>query len=81
MVKITVPTPLVALVTLATNTVISHEWGGNRNVITKKRIYPWSFVTQIFRNGGNHKTFEVMNKDNNKITELRTILQRESQNS
>jgi hypothetical protein len=74
-------TPLVAPVALYTNTVISHEWGENRNVITKKRIYPWSFVTQIFRNGDNHKTFEVMNKDNNNITELRTILQRESQNS
>ena len=81
MVKITVPTPLVVPVTLVTNMVISHEWGEDRNVITKKRIYQWSFVTQIFRNGGNHKTFEVMNKDNNKITELRTILQRESQNS
>jgi hypothetical protein len=29
----------------------------------------------------NNKYIQTLNKDNNKITELRTILQRESQNS
>jgi hypothetical protein len=35
-------------------------------------------VSPIFKKG---KRFEAVNKGNNKITELRTILQRESQNS
>jgi hypothetical protein len=48
-----------------TNSVISHERGKERIVITKKRTYPWSFVTQIFRkgkpsHGGDRKTFEAM---------------------
>jgi hypothetical protein len=30
------------------------------NVITTSEKYPWSFVTQIFRYGGDRKTFEVM---------------------
>jgi hypothetical protein len=45
-------------------------------------------VTQIFHNGqpghgGDRKSddFNLTNKGNNKITELRTILQRESPNS
>jgi hypothetical protein len=45
-----------------TNSVISHERGKE---IAKKRTYPWSFVTQIFRNGKpshgvDRKTFEAM---------------------
>jgi hypothetical protein len=36
---------------LVTNPVISHEWGKDRIVITTNGTYPWSFVTQIFRNG------------------------------
>jgi hypothetical protein len=38
-------------VNLVTNPVISHEWGKNREVLTKSGTYPWSFVTQIFHNG------------------------------
>jgi hypothetical protein len=34
-----------------TNSVISHERGKERIVIKKKRTCPWSFLTQIFRNG------------------------------
>jgi hypothetical protein len=33
-----------------TNLVISHGWGEDREVLTTGRTYPWSFVTQIFRN-------------------------------
>ena len=52
-------------VTLATNPVISHEWGKDRKVLATSGTYPWSFVTQMFRNGqtsrgGNRITFEVM---------------------
>jgi hypothetical protein len=52
-------------VNLVTNLVISHEWGENQEVFTTSGTYPWSFVTQIFRNcqpshGGDHKTFEVI---------------------
>ena len=52
-------------VNLATNPVISHEWGKDREVFTTGGTYPWSFVTQIFHNGqpshgGDRKTFEVM---------------------
>ena len=36
---------------LATHPVISHEGGKDRNVIKKNGAYPWSFVTNIFRNG------------------------------
>jgi hypothetical protein len=35
-------------VNLVTNTVISHEWGKDREVFTTSGTYPWSFVTQIF---------------------------------
>ena len=37
--------------TLATNTVISHEWGKERIVITTNGTYTWSFVPQILRKG------------------------------
>ena len=52
-------------VNLDTNPVISHEWGKDRELLTTRWTYPWSFVTQIFRNGqlshgGDRKTFEVM---------------------
>jgi len=52
-------------VTLATNSVICHEWGEDRVVITTNGTYSWLFVTQIFRNGqidhgGYRTTFEVM---------------------
>jgi len=30
---------------------ISHEWGKGQRAITSNETYPWSFVTQIFRNG------------------------------
>ena len=36
---------------LVTNSVISHEWEKDRIMITTKGAYPWSFVTQLFRNG------------------------------
>jgi hypothetical protein len=35
-------------VNLATNPVISHEWGKDREVFTKIGKYPWSSVTQVF---------------------------------
>jgi hypothetical protein len=35
-------------VNLVTNAVISHEWGKDREVLTIRGTYPWSFVTQIF---------------------------------
>ena len=48
-------------VTLYPNPVISDEWGKDRIVITTKRTYPMSSVTQIFCNHGDyHQTFEVM---------------------
>ena len=52
-------------VNLYTNPVISHEWEKNRELLTTRWTYPWSFVTQIFRNGhpshgGDCKTFEMM---------------------
>jgi hypothetical protein len=37
-------------VNLATNPVISHEQGKNREVFTRSGIHPWSLVTQIFHN-------------------------------
>ena len=43
-----------------TNPVISHKWGNDREVFTTSGTYPWSFVTQIFHNGGDRKMFEVM---------------------
>ena len=33
---------------LVTETVIRHEWGKNRIVITTNETYPWSFLTPIF---------------------------------
>jgi hypothetical protein len=30
--------------------MISHEWGKDRKVFTTSGIYPWSFVTKMFRN-------------------------------
>jgi hypothetical protein len=52
-------------VNLVTNTVISHKWGKDREVLTTSGTYPWSFMTQIVNNGqpshgGDRKTFEVM---------------------
>jgi hypothetical protein len=52
-------------VNLVTNSVISHESGKDREVLTTSGTYPWSFVTQIFHSGqpshgGDRKTFEVM---------------------
>jgi hypothetical protein len=55
-------------VNLVTNSVISREWGKDREVFTTSAwsgTYPWSFVTQIFHNGqpshgGNRTIFEVM---------------------
>jgi len=38
-------------VTLVTKTVIIHKRGNDRIVITTNGTYPWSFVTQILRNG------------------------------
>ena len=43
--------------------MISHEWGHDRIVLTTNGTHPWSFVTQVLRNGhgGDRKTFvEVM---------------------
>ena len=37
-------------VSLVTNPVISHERAKIRKVYMKSGTYPWSFVTQIFRN-------------------------------
>jgi hypothetical protein len=49
-------------VNLATNPVISREWGKDREVFTTSGTYPLSFVTQIFHNGhgSDRKIFEVM---------------------
>ena len=52
-------------VNLVTNSVISREFGKDREVFTRSVTYPWSFVTQIFHNGqpshgGDRKLFEVM---------------------
>ena len=52
-------------VNLVKNTMISHEWGKDREVYATSGTYPWSFVTQIFYSGqpshdGDRKTFEVM---------------------
>jgi hypothetical protein len=38
-------------VNLVTYPVISHERGKDREVLTTSETYPWSFGTQIFRNG------------------------------
>ena len=52
-------------VNLATNPVISHERGKDREVFTTNGTYPWTFVTQIVHSdqpsrGGDRKTLEVM---------------------
>jgi hypothetical protein len=49
----TVPVQLVATVVLlfVNNLMISHECEKDRIVITSNGTDPWSFVTQIFRNG------------------------------
>jgi len=44
------PTSSTNRVTLVTNPLVSHEWRSYRIVITINGIYPWSFVTQIYRN-------------------------------
>jgi hypothetical protein len=48
-----VPAPRVAPIVLLffTYPMISHEWGKDRIVITTNGEYPWSFETDIFRNG------------------------------
>jgi hypothetical protein len=38
-------------IALVTNPVICDEWGKYRDVRTTSGTYPWSLVTQIFRNG------------------------------
>jgi hypothetical protein len=70
-------------VNLVTNPLISHEWGNDWEMFTTSGTYPWSFAAQIFHNSQPSHGGEVKlsNKGNNKITELRTILQRESQKS
>jgi len=50
---------------LVTTTVLSHEWGDDRIVITTNGTYPSSFITKLFRNGlpghgVNQTTFQVM---------------------
>jgi hypothetical protein len=52
-------------VELDTNSVISHEWGQDREVLTTNGTYPWSFPTQIFHSGqpsqgGDRTPSEVM---------------------
>jgi hypothetical protein len=52
-------------VNLVVNSVISREWGKDREVLTTSEAYPWSFVTQIFHSGqpshgGDRKIFEAM---------------------
>jgi hypothetical protein len=52
-------------VNLVTNSVISHEWGKDREVFTTRGTNPWWFVTYIFHtgqlsHGGDRKTFEMM---------------------
>jgi hypothetical protein len=39
------------LCTLVKTPVISHELGKGQIVVTTNKLYPWSFVTQISRNG------------------------------
>ena len=38
-------------IALVINPVICDEWGKNRDVRTTSGTFPWSLVTQIFRNG------------------------------
>jgi len=51
-------------ISIVYNTIVGYELV--KDMITTEGIYPWSFVTQIFRNGsashsGDHKTFELIN--------------------
>jgi hypothetical protein len=46
-----------------------------------KHTVVWIFVVDLFELRTNLLMYNLRNKGNNKITELRTILQRESQNS
>ena len=48
--RVAFPTPLVNT-RYFTNTVISHERGISREVLTSSGTYSWSFVTHIFHNG------------------------------
>jgi hypothetical protein len=43
-------TSYIRRVNLVTNPVINHEWEKDRKVFMTSGIYPWSFVTQMFRN-------------------------------
>ena len=43
-------------ITIATNLVISHEWGKDRTVITTNGTYPWSFVIHCCNNDFNLTT-------------------------
>ena len=52
-------------INLVTNSVISHAWEKDREVLATSGTYLWSFVTQIFHNGPpshgrNRKTFKRM---------------------
>ena len=57
-----VPAPLVTPFVLL---LLNHTRGKNQKVLTTSEIYPWSFVTQKFRNGlksshsGDRKSFDV----------------------
>jgi hypothetical protein len=58
------PTNDIRHVNLVTKSVISHEWGKKRKVLTTSGTFPWSSVTQIFHSsqpshGGNRKTFDL----------------------
>jgi hypothetical protein len=60
---------------LATNKVISREWGKDREVFTTSGTYPWSFVTQIFHSsqpshGGDRKITNAYTYEKIKIHEL-----------
>ena len=55
----------ICRVTIVTSPLIGHEWGKNREVLTRGGTYSWSIVTHIFHNGqpshgGDRKPFEVM---------------------
>ena len=54
-------------VNLVTNSVISHDWGKVREVLTTSGTYPWSFLTLHSDQPGHgdyRKTFEVTNDMN-----------------
>jgi hypothetical protein len=65
-------------VNLVTNSIISREWGKDREVFTTSGTYPWLFVTQIFHNGqpsigSDRKIFEVMISTLPKMLFIETI--------